>query len=62
LLELKVLRDRVGIAPLGAAVVDDLLVILLLFLFVALVSVLWAMAGLSSGHMPSDIAGLDPSR
>ncbi|MGD8398843.1 MAG: cation:proton antiporter, partial [Anaerolineae bacterium] len=36
LLELKVLRSRVGIALLGAAVVDDVLVILLLSLFVAL--------------------------
>ena len=36
LLELKVLRSRVGVALLGAAVVDDVLVILLLSLFIAL--------------------------
>ncbi len=36
LMELKVLRSRVGVALLGAAVVDDVLVILLLSLFIAL--------------------------
>ncbi len=52
LLELKVLRSRVGITLLGAAVVDDVLVILLLSLFVALVGgsggsvlvILWVLA------------------
>ncbi len=37
LLELKVLRSRVGMTLLGAAVVDDILVILMLSLFVAFV-------------------------
>ena len=37
LMELRVLRSRVGVALLGAAVVDDVLVILLLSLFIALV-------------------------
>jgi Kef-type K+ transport system membrane component KefB len=51
LMELRVLRTRVGLALLGAAVVDDVLVILFLSLFVALtgggggvVAVLWVLA------------------
>jgi Kef-type K+ transport system membrane component KefB len=38
LIELKVLRSRVGVALLGAAVLDDVLVILVLSLFIAVVS------------------------
>jgi Kef-type K+ transport system membrane component KefB len=38
LIELKVLRSRVGVALLGAAVLDDVLVILVLSLFIAIVS------------------------
>ena len=38
LIELKVLRSRVGVALLGAAVLDDVLVILLLSLFLAVAS------------------------
>lgn len=52
LMELKVLRSRVGMALLGAAVVDDVLVILLFSLFVALIvgeggnllTILWVVA------------------
>jgi Kef-type K+ transport system membrane component KefB len=55
LLELKVLRSPVGMALLGAAVVDDILVILLLSLFVALMAgtgggaltVLWVLVKMS---------------
>jgi hypothetical protein len=38
LIELKVLRSRVGVALLGAAVLDDVLVIVVLSLFIAIVS------------------------
>jgi len=52
LMELGVLRSRVGVALLGAAVIDDVLVILFLSLFIALVggggggivAVLWVLA------------------
>jgi Kef-type K+ transport system membrane component KefB len=53
LMELKVLRSRVGISLLGAAVFDDVLVVLLLSIFTALVdsggqasllSILWVIA------------------
>jgi Kef-type K+ transport system membrane component KefB len=53
LMELKVLRSRVGISLLGAAVFDDILVVLLLSIFTALVdtkgqasllSILWVIA------------------
>ena len=46
LLELKVLRSRVGVALLGAVVFDDLLVILLISIFVALVVGAGGSAGL----------------
>lgn len=56
LMELGVLRSRVGVALLGAAVVDDVLVILFLSLFVALaggggggvVAVLWALVRMAA--------------
>lgn len=56
LMELGVLRTRVGIALLGAAIVDDVLVILFLSLFVALaggegggvVTVLWVLAKMAA--------------
>ncbi len=47
LLELKVLRSRVGVALLGAVVFDDLLVILLLSIFVGLVVDAGSSAGLA---------------
>jgi Kef-type K+ transport system membrane component KefB len=56
LMELGVLRTRVGIALLGAAIVDDVLVILCLSLFVALtggggsgiVAILWVLAKMAA--------------
>lgn len=56
LMELGVLRTRVGIALLGAAIVDDVLVILCLSLFVALtggggsgiVAILWVLARMAA--------------
>ncbi|MBI5298269.1 MAG: cation:proton antiporter [Chloroflexi bacterium] len=45
LIELKVLRSRVGLSLLGAAVFDDILVILLLSLFLALQSGAGSLAG-----------------
>lgn len=56
LMELGVLRSRVGMALLGAAVVDDVLVILLLSLFLALMAgegggalaVLWVLAKMAA--------------
>jgi Kef-type K+ transport system membrane component KefB len=56
LMELRVLRTRVGVALLGAAVVDDVLVILFLSIFVALaggsgggvVAVLWVLVKMAA--------------
>jgi Kef-type K+ transport system membrane component KefB len=55
LMELDVLRSRVGMALLGAAVVDDVLVILLLSLFLALmagegggIAILWVLARMAA--------------